>query len=127
MRTFDIATIENAIDQVRNELKGEPVTNWLACPLNIALVNETGDVALFEYRQPGVYTGHYFFLTRGKTAVSAAKEFLSEAGHLGIRIIIGFTPTRKKGACWLTRHLGFDIVGTELIDGEPHMISVMHT
>lgn len=127
MRTTDVSVVDGAIDQVRHQLKGEPVGEWLACPLNIALSNDGGDVALFEYRQPGVYTGHYFFHSRGKEAVSAAKGFLTEVAPLGIRIIIGMIPKKHKGSCWLTRHLGFTIVGEEVIDNEPHMIAVLHT
>lgn len=99
---------------------------WISNLDNIALRNPQGDFALFEYRQPGVYTGHYFFKSRGKEAVHAAEDFLHDAfDNRGIHVIIGLTPHDKKGAMWLSRHLGFHIQGDEEIDGKMHRVFVL--
>lgn len=126
-RTKDITAIARALEQVKDDLKGEPIEPWVAAENNIALINDFGDVSLFEYRgKPGVYCGHYFFFSRGKDAVKAAKEMLDYvfANH-DVRIIIGFTPSDKKGAVWLSRHLGFEDQGETLIDNRSHRVFVM--
>lgn len=125
MRTHDIGVVEAALEQVRDDLKGLPPSDWLNDLRNVAMTNEAGDVALFEFRGKGIYCGHYFFLSRGREAVKAAKSFLSEFFSECGSIIIGFTPTDKKAAVWLTRHLGFSHISDEDIDGRPHRVSVM--
>lgn len=125
MRTTNVELVEAALDQVKDDLKGLPVRDWLADPENIALVNEEGDVGLLEKRGPGVYCPHIFCFSRGKEAVKASKAFLTEAFEHGAKILIGFTPLDKKGAVWLVRHLGLTVVGTEDIDGRPHMVTTL--
>ena len=78
--------------------------DWLADHKNIAL-EISGDFALFEYVNKGVYTGHYFFKSRGKRAVERGRDLLHEAfmgGH-GIKAIRGLSPLEKLGARWLNR------------------------
>ena len=85
---------------------------WLADHRNIAL-EINGDFALFEYADKGVYTGHYFFKSRGKRAVERGRDLLHEAfmgGH-GIKAIRGLSPLEKLGARWLNRQLGFKSYG----------------
>lgn len=125
MRTYDIQVIEAALDQVKDDLKGMPVSDWLANPKNIAMINSNGDIGLLEHRGGGAYCPHMFFFSRGKAAVKAGADFLTEAFEHGAKVLIGFTPLDKKGACWLVRHLGLEIVGTEDIDERPHMISTL--
>lgn len=125
-RTTLVEDVQQAIDQVRDDLKGEPVDLWLAFDKNVALINERNDVGLFEYRNDGTYTLHCFFHSRGRDAVQAARELLDYAfNETPVKITIGFTPVDKKGAMWLCRHVGFDILGYEDIDGREHMISTM--
>ncbi len=126
MRTKDPSVVLAAIEQVKDDLKGLPPEVWLKDDSNLALyVPETGDVALFEKRSGGAYCGHYFFRSRGKKAVEVAKILLSEFFSSYGNLVIGFTPLDKKGAVWLTRHLGFTVLCNEDIDGRPHMVSVM--
>lgn len=126
MITNDVTVVARALEQVKDELKGQPIAPWLATPGNIALTNDNGDVALFEGRSPGVYCGHYFFHARGKDAVKAAEEFLKEFWSFDdVKTIIGFTPLHKKGALWLSQHLGFKSMEDEDIDGVPHRVFVM--
>lgn len=125
-RTFDDAVVLSATEQAKGDLQGLPPALWLRNTDNIALRNEVGDVALFEWRQEGVYCGHYFFKSRGRGAVEAGEDFLEHAfENSGIHVIIGFTPLDKKGALWLSRRLGFRDHGDEDIDGRIHKIFVM--
>jgi hypothetical protein len=101
---------------------------WLANHSNIALINHEGDIALFEsHGSPGVYHGHYLFHSRGREAITAAREFLAEAitNHPVVRIV-GYTPVKKLGAMWLTRHLGFTPIDKINIYGEDTQVWTMH-
>jgi hypothetical protein len=126
-RTYSDEDVDRAIEQCKDELKGQPVREWLHDLRNIALRNVRGDVALFEYRQPGVYTGHYFFFSRGKEAVSTSLEVLDEifSERHDCNMIVGMTPTDKKGALWMSRRVGFTSYGDAEIDGKNHRIFVM--
>lgn len=125
MRTYDPAVVEAATAQVKDDLKGRPVSEWLADPENIAMVNDKGDIGLLEKRGSGVYCPHMFFFSRGPAAVKAGAAFLTEAFEHGAKILIGFTPLDKRGAVRLVKHLGLTILGEEDIDGRPHMISTL--
>lgn len=125
MRTYDSDIVLKATAQVAEELKGLPPEIWLLDKNNVALTNASGDVALFESRQPGVFCGHYFFHSRGKEAESAAREFLTEFFSTYGTVIIGFTPLHKKGALWLTQRLGFRSMGDEFIDGKEHRVFIL--
>lgn len=126
-RTFDTEAVAAALVQCKDDLIGCPIEPWLLVKENIALRDEHGNISLFEHRQDRVYTGHYFFLSRGKAAVSAAEDMLHEifSDSSPVHIIIGTTPLDKKGALWMSRHLGFNDYGIEDIDGRPHQIFIM--
>jgi hypothetical protein len=94
------------------EIEGFVPEEWLDNDSNIALIDpDTMDVALFErqHKTPHAVHGHYFFHSRGKEAVKAAKSALKEifSGKYNVEIICGFTPLDNKGALWMNRHLGF--------------------
>lgn len=111
MRTFDIHLIQNAVSQYAEEIQGFEPAEWLSNAYNVALTNDNEDIALFERlaTAPNTVYGHYFFWSRGKDAVKAAKQFLKEifTGNYGIQLIVGLTPTEHKGALWLNNQLGF--------------------
>lgn len=113
MRTFNPNDLIKACEQVKDNLHGFYPEEWLSDSRNIALKNEKGDVALFEFFREGRYIGHYFFFSRGKEAVKAAKSFLKEAFvDYDMKSIIGLTPLENKGALWLSSHIGFKKHGT---------------
>lgn len=126
-RTFDADFVEECLTPYRDDLKGLPASDWLADKENIALRDHGGNLALFEYRQPGVYCGHYFFKDRGRKAIDAAEDFLHEIflERYPVHIIIGFTPLDKLGALWMSNHLGFRNTGDEDINGRPHRVFVL--
>jgi hypothetical protein len=104
-------TLEEVVEAVSPYLKDfggfEPVS-WLENHDNVALTDEKGNVSLFEKGSDGVYTGHYFFVVRGKAALVLAREmldvFFEESGAKAIR---GLTPLTNLGARWMSRQLGF--------------------
>src|SRR3546814_3245729 len=78
MRTYDIHVVTKATNQYAEDIKGFDPPFWLDDQRNIALTNQNHDVALFEYFKPGTVLGHYFFHSRGKSAIEAAHLFLDE-------------------------------------------------
>lgn len=112
MRTHDVNLITEAVARYGAPIVGFEPGDWLF-GANIALVNDKNDVALLEYTAPGKFTGHYFFLSRGKDAVTSAKDFLREAfEEHPVEAITGLTPHVKRGALWLNKQIGFTSYGT---------------
>lgn len=110
MRTFDVNKVLAATAQYAKEIEGFAPHDWLFNPRNIALINDNEDIALFEhqYNLTNTVCGHYFFFSRGKEAVKAAKEFLEEVFTTTyVETITGLTPLDNKGALWMNRRLGF--------------------
>ena len=75
-------------------------------------IQKDNDVALFTYNYPGLYTGHYFFESRGKAAKDRAKEILEEVfTKHPVLTIRGLVPIHNKASKWMTRQLGFTSYG----------------
>ena len=115
VRTYSVKKVVAATAQYSEEIEGFEPKEWLSNPLNIALINDNNDIALFENQEALSRTvcGHYFFFSRGKEAVKAAKEFLHElfSSDYGVETITGLTPEEHKGALWMNRRLGFNDYG----------------
>jgi hypothetical protein len=111
-QTWDIEKVAEAIKLIRDDIPVD-AGEWLANPTNIALVNDRGDVALFEIGLKNIYSGHYAFKSRGKQAIEAAREFLDEIFNTcyNIDVIMGLTPITNLPARWLTRRVGFKSYG----------------
>lgn len=111
LRTYDIVKVKQATSQYAEEIEGFDPEEWLANEMNIALINKNDDIALFEHQVNLTNTvcGHYFFFSRGKEAVKAAKDFLKEifSDDYYVETITGLTPVEHKGALWMNRKLGF--------------------
>ncbi len=114
-RTYDEEKVKQATAQYAEEIVGLDHKQWLANEKNIALINANDDVALFENQVNLTNTvcGHYFFFSRGKNAVKAAKEFLQEvfSDVYYVETITGLTPQDHKGALWMNKQLGFKDYG----------------
>jgi len=119
LRTYNLDKIEKAVSQYSEEIVGFNPLKWVSNLNNVALINNNDDVALFErqYLNPKSVCGHYFFFSRGKKALIAAKEFLKEIfkDEYDIEIILGLTPTDHKGALWMNKQLGFK--NQDIIEG----------
>lgn len=90
---------------------------WLLIPENLMITDGKGNVSLFELGSDGIYTGHYFFVVRGKAALSLAREMVTFFfDNTEAKAIRGLTPLQKLGARWMSRQLGFKghgVVNTE--------------
>lgn len=126
MRTWNVIKVSEAIRYLGKDIRTE---DWLADPTNIALVNEHGDLALFEYafRDKPIYSGHYYFKSRGQHAIQAARDFLDELFNscYNISIVMGLVPLNHKAARWLTRQVGFTSYGTEEIHEKEYELFIL--
>lgn len=129
MRTFDYYLITKAVSQYADEVVDFDPKVWTEDPDNVALINDNEDIALFQRQSlnPVAVFGHYFFWSRGKDAVKAAKTFLKEifTNDYNIEVIMGLTPVTHKGALWLNKQLGFkpiEIVPSHV--GDLQMVSL---
>lgn len=128
MRTYDAKLIAEAVHFFRQTEDDFDAIKWVSDQDNIVLINEAGDLALFEHgRNPLRVVGHYYFKSRGKNAVRAAREFLTNIFGMGIQIITGLTPTNNLGAKWMSRHLGFTSHGVIDTTNGPHELFTLHT
>lgn len=105
-------------------IEGLEPSSWLENEFNVALTDEKENLALFErqWRLPRTVTGHYFFNSRGREALSTAKEMLREVftGPYLIETVVGLTPTDHKGALWMNKQLGFRSHGIIETEAGPH-------
>ncbi len=110
-RVQTIEELLEGISEFEELLKGIDVPGWFTSNGNFAL-REGNDFALFNVDRPGLYTGHYFFKSRGKEAKEVAKKILDEVfTNHGAQIIQGITPVEKRAARWMSRQLGFQSHG----------------
>lgn len=118
MRTYDLELVEPAVKSFLGENHKVDVQDWLAKQSNIVLVNEDGDLALFE--KQGTWQGHYFFKSRGRKAITAGKKFLDEIFDpcYNISVLTGLTPLTNLGARWLSRKIGFQSQGVITINNQ---------
>lgn len=109
MRTYDTQLIQEAIKIISPDDTTTIAEEWLDVPTNIALINDNGDIALFEIGFKDIYTGHYCFKARGRGAISAAKGFLDELFNTcyNVDILLGLVPITHLPARWLSRQIGF--------------------
>lgn len=120
MVTKDKEIILQAIKPYLRELHGFVIEDFVDDDENFAFTNDNYDVSLFQMQRRGVYCGHYFFHSRGRAAVKAAKEMLREAFETGnIEVIEGITPLQKLGARWMNKQLGFKSYGVSQTKAGP--------
>ena len=76
------------------------------------------NLMVFEKVKEGIYTGHYFFNSRGRAAIEVAQLLVQKAFSSFAEVIQGLTPINQKGAKWLTLKLGAKSYGiVETING----------
>jgi hypothetical protein len=129
MRIWDATKIAAAIKHFLKTEEQVDVIEWLSDPSNIVLENGFGDLAVFEYgvQAKKVYSGHYFFKSRGKAAIKAGKFFLDELFNscYNVSILIGMVPIERKDVKWMTRQLGFTSYGIETARGNQYELFII--
>lgn len=125
MITRDFSKI-NALLKEYLPIVGFYPEEWVKESRNIALTNYNDDIALFEWFKDGCVYGHYFFRSRGRAAVIAAQEFISELfTTTDIKVIVGMTPITNKKAKWMNRMLGFKYTGIVKTEAGPCELVIM--
>jgi hypothetical protein len=113
-RSYDVSLMKQALGSCptdRNE--GINCNDWLANHRNVMLV-DGDDVGLGTFEYPGVYNIHWFFVSRGRGAIDAAKRLLTEFfNNYDVQTVRGLTPTSHAyaGARWLGRKIGLTSYG----------------
>lgn len=126
-RIYDPDKIHNAIVTILKD-PGRDTTEWRDNPDNIVLENENGDLALFEKGfMNKIYSGHYFFNSRGRGAIEAGKAFLDELFNTcyNIEVMTGMVPLQHLGARWMSRKLGFTSHGVEHLKDQHYELFIL--
>lgn len=111
MRIFEAGPLYEATEEYRDTLMGFDPDSWITNTDNVAYWDGE-NLALFEKGSDGVYTGHYFYVVRGKAAKKLALETLDIFfKEMGVDVVRGLTPLHNKAARWMSRQLGFKSAG----------------
>lgn len=127
MRTYDVNLVAPAIEFfLKSKTKVDPEV-WLKNPDNIVLINDEGDLALFEKGIKDVYSGHYYFNSRGRKAIDNGKAFLDELFNTcyNINVLTGLVPLEHLGARWMSRRLGFTSHGVIYHDNKNYELFIL--
>jgi len=128
-RIFDAVKIAASIKHFLGTEEQVDVIEWLSDSSNIVLENDRGDLAIFEYGLPTrrIYSGHYFFKSRGRAAITAAHEFLDVLFNscYNVSILMGMVPIERKDVKWMTRQLGFKSYGLEEARGKQYELFIL--
>lgn len=103
--------IAEAIDTapLNRGLKGD---DWLASEGNIPVIFDNGDVVLFDYEIPGIYSIHVIFKGRGRTAIDHAREAIRVMfEEHGATLIMGLVPDFSRNVKLLARWVGMRSAG----------------
>lgn len=128
-RSYDTYLLSEAVRYLIKEgLPDFDPIDWVSNSANVMLANEFGDIAIFHNISPGQSNGHYYFKSRGKQALVAAKNFLDEAFRECYNIIVirGFTPLTYLGPRWLSRQIGFKSYGIVRVKNRPYELFILH-
>lgn len=128
MRVYDANLIAPAIRLfLKDNYESVDPIEWISNPANIVLQNDRSDLALFEPGVKHIYTGHYYFKSRGRAAITAGHEFLDELFNTcyNISVLMGLIPLPSKAARWITRRIGFTSYGTEEIRGTEYEMFIL--
>jgi RimJ/RimL family protein N-acetyltransferase len=123
IRSFSPADLEDAIS-LYPQLSDLDCKEWVADTNNVML-REGDSTGIFAYEYPGLYTGHYFFRTKGGATISLANKMLGWMFDNGAEAIRGLTKTDNLPALRVTRHLGFNSCGLTITENGEHEIFVM--
>jgi hypothetical protein len=126
-RSYDPDLIAPAIEFfLKSTTKVDP-KEWIKNPDNIVLVNDSGDLALFEKGIRDIYSGHYYFQSRGRKAIDSGKAFLDELFNTcyNIDILMGLTPLHNLPARWMSRRLGFASQGAITLNDKHYEMFIL--
>lgn len=107
-QSFDADLLASSVEEYRKDMVNFDPYSWIENPLNIALTDDGENYNLLEYELPGIYTGHTFYIKRGRAAKAHLHEALRVAfTEFPVEVIRGLTPIKLIGARWMARQGGF--------------------
>lgn len=110
-RSFSVGELDAVLENYPDLVQSFDCFAWLTDTRNIAL-QEEDSFGLFEWTEPDIYIGHYFFNVHGKDAIDLAERMLDKMfSEHKAKVIHGMTPKNNKAALWITRRLGFKSLG----------------
>lgn len=122
----DIQELSLATEPYRGNMVGFEPISWLANEENFIIIDEIGNISMFDKYCNDTYTGHYFFKARGKRALELAKEMLEFFfDQTGERVLKGLTPITNTPARWMSRQLGFESHGIVSVGEEVFELFIM--
>jgi hypothetical protein len=104
-RSHDLSLLREAgeLVSVNQDFNWE---EWLDNDSNYMLTSDD-DVGLATYEYPGVYTVHWFYISRGRKAINLAREMIGWMfENTDCQTIRGLTPVDNKAARWLAKQVG---------------------
>lgn len=109
-----------------NAYQVDPI-EWISDKKNIVLINDKGDMGLFEPAVRQYYSAHYYFKSRGRDAINSALEILDVIFHTcyNIPVMTGLVPEHRRDVKLTTRRLGFTSYGTIHCDGKPYELFIL--
>lgn len=113
-RSYDAALMQEAYES--NPIPTHPINyqDWLDKPKNLMLIHGD-DVTLFSWEYDGVYSAHWFYVSRGKGVLETAKLALDTLfNEYGAEAVRGITPVANRPACYMVRRVGFKSYGKEV-------------
>lgn len=107
-RTFNPEDIDRQTRKCMEDLPCFWPPDWVACPLNYALIDNHDNIGLLDYQQPGVYEPHLYFSDRGREALDRATAMIAWTfDNTDALELQGKTPILCKGAWYIVRKIGF--------------------
>ena len=112
VQTKDFFIIDGAIDQYRGMAGDGDLQEWIDTDGNKAFVDDLGNVGILHRDSPNVYDSHIFFKSRGREAITRAKEMMSFGfENTDCLVMRGYTPVDNRAARWINRQLGYTSYG----------------
>jgi hypothetical protein len=101
---------------IRAYIGGDGESHYDPTPLledeNSFLLFDEGGGQFFDFKGPGIFEAHSFYLVRGKEALSRGREAVALMfDEYGAEMIWRATPLDNKRARWFNRQLGFRSLG----------------
>lgn len=108
-RSFDYKVMREAAEDFNGS--SFDYEGWVKNKNNVMFV-EGDDVGLATFEYPGVYTVHWFFVSRGRQALRNAQDMIGTMfDDFDARILRGLTPVDLKAARWLAKKVGLTSYG----------------
>lgn len=120
-RCFNPDTISEAAKLFGYQVAGFYPDQWVKDLNNIALVDENGNMALFEVENGTLASGHYLFKHKGQAGINSGLAIIAELFTnpcYNIKAIRGFTPEENRAAKLVSRKLGFkEVAVVDTVEG----------